>query len=219
MTLLILKYLHVIAFVYWLGGDLGTYIASNQVIKRDNSPEARHVALKIMLACDMGPKLSMPFIFILGVQMAQMMGIMNISDWAMRSLWMLTIMWFFNVAIMHFKEGTPLSKTVSRVDLWFRIFVAIGLVVWAIWGLANGEFAGDWFGWKLLIFAVMVFCGVMIRINLRSFIPAFSSMIQDGASEDTDSTMHRSLMRCRPYVWAIWLGLFVNAALGLHLIG
>ena len=57
MELLFFKYAHIIAMVYWLGGDLGTFFASNQVINRGLSPQARQTALKIMLACDRAPKL------------------------------------------------------------------------------------------------------------------------------------------------------------------
>ena len=68
-TYLLIKYAHLLAFVYWLGGDLGTFLASRQVVNSSNSPEARSVALKIMLACDMGPKLAMPIILPLGMQL------------------------------------------------------------------------------------------------------------------------------------------------------
>lgn len=79
MTLFVLKYLHILAFVYWLGGDLDTYFASNQIINKENSPQSRSVALKIMLACDMGPKLAMPLILILGIQMGVMSGVISLS--------------------------------------------------------------------------------------------------------------------------------------------
>ena len=219
MTLLFLTYLHVIAFVYWLGGDLGTYFASNQVMNKENSPEARNVALKIMLACDMGPKLAMPLIFILGAQMGQMSGIINLSSWALAVLWGLTALWFFNVAILYFKEGTDFAHRLARFDLWFRVSVVIALITWVFWGMNNEAFAGHWFGWKILIFAGLVFCGIMIRIKLKPFVPAFVKMMSEGASVETDDAMQASIMKCRPWVWLIWIGLFVNAALGLHLFG
>jgi len=219
MTLILLKYLHIIAFVYWLGGDLGTFFASSQVVRKDISPESRSVALKIMLACDMGPKLSMPIIFMLGAQMGYMMGIVSLPVWALGLLWALTALWFFNIAMIHFREGTNFAHKLAKFDLWFRIAVVIGLIFWAAWGLASGGFSGVWFGWKVLIFAALVACGIMIRINLKPFVPAFMKMMQDGASPKTDAAMSGSLAKCRPFVWCIWLGLFVNAAIGLHLIG
>ena len=69
--------------------DLGTYFASNQVINRDLSPEARRTALKIMLACDMGPKLAMPLIFTLGVHLADLLNAIALpaGAWARPGRW------------------------------------------------------------------------------------------------------------------------------------
>lgn len=219
MSYLILKYLHILAFVYWLGGDLGTYVASNHVVKRDLNPQARSTALKIMLACDMGPKLGMPLIFILGAQMSVMLGVITLPAWGLPLLCALTALWFTNIAILYFKEGSDFAHKLAKFDFWFRVIVCIGLIIWAVWGLMSAGFGGAWVGWKILIFAAMVFCGIMIRVHLKPFVPAFVSMMKDGASEATDTAMHTSLMKCRPYVWLIWLGLFINAALGIHLIG
>ena len=41
--------IHVLLFVYWLGGDLGVFYSSKFVVRPDISPEARAIAAKIML--------------------------------------------------------------------------------------------------------------------------------------------------------------------------
>ena len=74
MTFIILKYLHLLGFVYWLGGDLGTFLASRQVVRTDLSSQARQTALSILLACDLGPRLAMPIMLPLGVHMAGLLG-------------------------------------------------------------------------------------------------------------------------------------------------
>ncbi len=44
-------------------------------------------------------------------------------------------------------------------------------------------------------------------------------MMSAGATQASDVAMQRSIARCRPYVWCIWGGLFLNAALGTRLVG
>ena len=97
---LLLKFAHIIAFVYWLGGDLGTFIASRQVANDKLSAESRHVALKIMLACDMGPKLAMPLILPLGVQLAATAGMATLPGWALLCLWLVSAYWFTVVMVL-----------------------------------------------------------------------------------------------------------------------
>jgi hypothetical protein len=215
---LLLKFLHIIAFVYWLGGDLGTFLASRQVVNPDNSPQSRHVALKIMLACDMGPKLAMPLILPLGLQLAYLGGSLPLSGWQMGLAWGVSLYWFAVVMVLYLNEGKPFTAKLSQLDLYFRIAMAALLLALGAYQLIEGP-AAAWAAWKLIVFAAMVCCGIAIRINLKPFVPAFATMMGEGASAETDDTMAISIGRCRPWVWCIWAGLFLNAALGTHLIG
>lgn len=220
MDYLFLKYAHIIAFVYWLGGDLGTFLASNYVVNRDIGTESRGVALKIMLACDQGPKLAMPLIVTLGLQMAYMTGLLAVPAGVMIAAWLVSIYWFSVVMILHLNEGKAFTSIVSKIDFYFRIAVVVILLLWAIAGLMdNSLIRADWVAYKMIVFAGLVTCGIFIRINLKPFIPAFVSLMKDGASDELNDTLMASLMRCRPYVWCIWGGLFLNAAIGVHLLG
>jgi hypothetical protein len=217
---LLLKLLHIIAFVYWLGGDLGTFLASREVVNRDLSPESRHTALKIMLACDMGPKLAMPLILPLGLQLALLGGVIGLPAWIMSLAWIACLYWFGVVLILYLNEGKPFTARLSQLDFYFRILIVLLLIGYAGGALLNGTWINaDWAAWKLLVFGAMVACGIGIRINLKPFIPAFTAMMANGANEATDAAMENSIRRCRPFVWCIWGGLFLNAALGVHLIG
>ena len=87
------------------------------------------------------------------------------------------------------------------------------------YGLAGAPYLVDVrIGWKMLIFAALMGCGVMIRWHLKPFVPAFAALVADGPSDAVNDALEGSLARCRPYVTAIWLGLFVNAAIGMRLL-
>ena len=217
---LLLKFAHTIAFVYWLGGDLGTFLSSRQVINRGLSEESRSVALKIMLACDMGPKLAMPLILPLGMHIAYLGGSLAISATAVTITWLVSLYWFSVVMVLFLNEGKPFTIRLSKIDFYFRIIVVLVLLIYAaslLLGAANT--ASNWIVWKLLVFAVLVSCGIAIRLHLKPFLPAFIDMTSKGASEAGNRIMEKSIANCRPFVWCIWAGLFLNAALGIHLIG
>ncbi|MCB1688693.1 MAG: hypothetical protein KDI33_09420 [Halioglobus sp.] len=220
---LLLKYAHLIAFVYWLGGDLGTFIASRQVVNDKLSAQSRQVALKIMLACDMGPKLAMPAILPLGIHMASVSGALPISTELVAAAWLVGAYWFTVVLVLFLNEGKPFTQKLSQVDLYFRIAVVLVLLGWVTVLAVSGQGA-LWAQAKVAIFALMVCCGIAIRINLKPFVPAFIQIMSGGdeASADNASanaTMARCIARCRPFVWLIWAGLFTSAALGIHLLG
>ena len=216
---LVLKYAHVIGLVYWLGGDLGTFLASRQVVRRDLGVEARRVALKIMLACDQGPRLAMPAVFTLGWQMAVALGLLASPAWLNACVWIVGVAWFVVVLVLHRQEGKPFAARLATFDFRFRVLVMILIAAAAGWGLAGAPYLlDDRIGWKMLIFAGLMGCGVMIRWHLKPFAAAFASLVADGGSDAVNGALEGSLARCRPYVMAIWLGLFVSAAIGMRLL-
>jgi hypothetical protein len=217
---LLLKFAHMIAFVYWLGGDLGTFLSSRQVINRKLSEESRSVALKIMLACDMGPKLAMPLILPLGMHLAYLGGTVAISGTVVAVTWLLSLYWFGVVMVLFLNEGKPFTIRLSKIDFYFRIAVVAALLIYAASLLHSAQVgASNWIAWKLIVFAGLVCCGIAIRLHLKPFLPAFIDMSTKGASEAGNRIMEKSIAHCRPFVWCIWAGLFLNAALGIHLIG
>lgn len=219
MEYLLVKYAHLIAFVYWLGGDLGTYFAGNYVVNRKYSADGRGVAFKIMMACDQGPKLTMPLIFALGVQLSYMAKLISLPLWGLIGVWAICLLWFGNVNYLYFTNNSKAKAFVAKFDFNFRIAVTIGIVIYAIAGLVdNSIIRADWVAYKMLLFAFLVFCGVMVRVYFKPFVPAYIQLMQNGPSDEVNDTLENSLSKARFWVWIIWIGLFVNAAIGLHII-
>jgi hypothetical protein len=201
---LFLKLLHLVAFVYWLGGDLGTFFSSRFVVDPKLSPAQRAIALKIMLGCDQGPKLCMPLIFAIGFTMAAQMSFITVPALAVTAVWAVALLWFGNVNYLYFTKNAAAKARLSQVDLYFRVVVVLAL-------LAGGAFvAPGWLAAKIWIFAGLVACGIYIRIQLKPFVA--------GSSPAVEAALGGSIARVRPAVYLIWVGLLLEAALGLHLL-
>lgn len=216
---LTLKLLHILAFVYWLGGDLGTFFSSRFVVDSRLSAAQRGTALKIMLGCDQGPKLAMPLIFAIGYSMSTQVGFIQLPGLVEGLVWLIALLWFGNVNYLYFTANQAAKARLSQWDLYFRIVVVLGLAglsLAALFGL--GPIGPHWLALKIMIFAALVACGIWIRIQLRPFVVAFGQLMGSGSNAEIEATLSRALGRCRPAVYLIWLGLVANAALGLHLI-
>lgn len=59
---------------------------------------------------------------------------------------------------------------------------------------------------------------IIIGHLLKPFVVAFARMMVEGPSAEFNHEMSATLQTVRPWVFLIWLGLFVNAAIGLHLL-
>jgi hypothetical protein len=111
------------------------------------------------------------------------------------------------------------KAAVAKFDFNMRMVVTALIVAYAIWGLLTTDvIRADWVAYKMLIFAFLVACGVVVRVYFKPFVPAFVELVTNGASDEVNETLSTSLKKVRVWVWMIWVGLFANAAIGLHLI-
>ena len=217
--LLLLKFIHLILFVYWLGGDLGVFYSSNYVVKSGLSVEARRTAAKIMFWLDQGPKICMTLILPVGVHLASAMGYLALGNTTLVLIWAVCLAWLANVNAIHLISRRDVKKRLERIDFWFRAALIAALSCVSVYALITDELIPvNWVAVKLLSFALLVACGLLIRIYLRPFGPAFVALLERGATVEGDRIMRESLGRCRYFVVSIWVILLFNAAIGIHLI-
>ncbi len=216
---LLIKLLHIVCFVYWLGGDLGTFYASRFVVRSDLSNESRSTALTIMMGCDQGPRFAMPLILPLGLHLAHITGLFAVSEVWLMVTWLLAAVWAITVMVLHFAHGKAFIPALTQFDFYFRAVMIAGLLGVSIYALLTGNILkADWLATKLLIFALLVGCGLMIRVGLKPFMTGWGKLMSGDGSEAVNQQIQGAIANCRPYVYAIWVGLLVNAALGTHLI-
>ena len=211
----LLLYVHVLALVYWLGGDLGTFLSSRHVLRSELGVESRQTAFKILMECDMGPRLAMPIILGSGCHLAALRW-PNVLPAEVALLgWLLVAIWVGLVAAIH----NPMGHRMPSLTQWglrLRFAVVIGLLGASAYGLTLG--VPGWIALKIAVFAVLVACGIAVRFALKPFAIAYASMVSEGASDAGNAAMITHMGVVRRYVWVIWIGLFMNAALGLHVI-
>lgn len=213
------KFAHILAFVYWLGGDLGTFFGSKYVIDPSKSADARAMALKIMLACDQGPKIAMPLIFPLGMAMAANIGLLEVDSLLQWSVWIVALIWFVNVNYLYFSNNIAVKKQIARFDFWLRIVAIVAIIFFAIAGSTGQQWIkADWISYKMLIFALMVIFGLLIRIALKPFPDDFRKLMTQGVDHALNARLARQMKLAKPWVWGIWAGLFANAMIGVHLL-
>ena len=72
-----------------------------------------------------------------------------------------------------------------------------------------------WIGAKLILFAALIFCGIMIRKNIGGFIKGIHNIVNDNINDADDEAMTKSLSKARVFVITIWILLLVQAGIGV----
>lgn len=211
----LVKYLHVLLFVYWLGADAGVFYSSNFVINDKLTKEARLTAFKIFINLDMLPRYCLAMMLTVGGVLAEFIGYEH-PLWQMAAIVALGPIWVWVVHMVHVKEGTDFGRLLAKGDYYFRAFMIVALTASVIYHWITGPLRPyPWLAAKLLIFAFLIFCGFMVRKKIPPFIEGFRTLAVDGATPVSDRKMYDGLMACRPYVWAIWIGVALSAFIGL----
>ena len=207
---------HLLLFVYWLGGDMGVFYSSGMVIDPKLSNSARVTAAKIMVNLDLVPRICMSLMLTVGGLLTAQGGYMEHPLWQTVGFILLGPGWLGMVLFIHLKGGTPLGKTVTKIDYWFRWVLVIYLIISVGVSFAIGRLSSEpWIGGKLIVFAVMVFCGLMIRKYLPPYGMGILALRNDQISDEINEGMLKSLETVRPFVIAIWIGLVIEAYLGV----
>jgi hypothetical protein len=211
----LVKYLHVLLFVYWLGGDAGVYYSSKFVTNASLSRDARLTAFKIFVNLDMLPRYCLALMLTVGGVLAEFIGYEH-PLWQTIAIVALGPIWVWVVHTIHVKEGTEFGRKLAALDRKFRVFMIVAIVASVAYHWVTGPLQPyPWLAAKLLIFAFLIFCGFMIRLKIPPFIEGFRTLATTGPTPESDRMMSEGMGACRPYVLIIWAGVAISALIGI----
>jgi hypothetical protein len=217
--------LHLVLFVFWLGGDLGVFYSSRFVLRPDLTPAARATALSVMSGLDLGPKICLVLFLPSGVTLmalephgAELFGVPVFGRWQVVLVWLLALGWLAATIADHRTHGR--FPWVRRADWAVRIGLIAALAALSAYTLLADRPFGvttdpRWLGGKVALYTAAIACGLGIRLTLRPFGPAFGALIGGGSTPEVERALKRSVDGCLPYVFGIWAAVLSAGALGI----
>lgn len=208
----LLLLLHVLILVYWLGGDLGAFVASFLIANPANDRAARLGAARLLGDVDMAPRTALILAFPTGFALAAARGWVAVDLVWIAVSCVASLIWLFVAWRIHLYHAAP-GSSLRQIDLGLRWVVAAGLGAGGVAGLAGVMGWPLFVNLKLLILAGCVLTGLFVRRLTADLGPALGALAAGQA--DADTRIARSLAATRPAVLFIWLLLLAAALLGL----
>jgi hypothetical protein len=216
MDYLLLKLLHLLCFVYWLGADIGVFYASRHVCDPTLGVEARATAAKIMGWVDMLPRYCLVLILPLGITLAVRGGWWAGGAPAAALSWVLAALWLGLVVALGRRPPPARLAVLRRIDYALRFGVIAATAGIGLAGLAGaGPLTATWLAGKSLLFAALVASGLAVRVLAAPFGPAFAQVMQAGSQPGLESILQQAMARAKRVVVLIWVLLVAAAWLGV----
>jgi hypothetical protein len=211
----LLVYAHVLAFVFWLGGDLGVAILGSAFRDRTKPLATRLEILRLLATVDMGPRTAWVVMVPLSITLVDVGGYWDVPLSIVIGAWVIGAAWLALTWTIHVRDPGPGTDRLKTLEFWLKIAITLGygvLGVTAVLGL--GPLEGNWLGWKALTFAAIFVVATMIDVAGKPVGPLLMKLINDGSSDATEVPLRRAMDTARLWVWATYVLLFVISYLG-----
>ncbi len=189
----ILKWMHIIAVIYWLGGEWGVFQTSYNVTNSRLSMDERLRHMETAYRIDILARTGIIIVLPLGLQLGNMLGIQPFGGGWLIGMWILTALWLTLTWTAFIKRRDKAGITLTLWDERIRYVLIPVLAVVAIVSLVTGgPFTAAWYATKVLIFSGLLVIGLGLRFVMRHW---------------------SGYARLMAYVY--WIGIGTNAFLGV----
>lgn len=214
----ILRWLHIIAMVYWLGGEWGVFQTSYKVTNPKLSLDERMRHMDTAYRIDIMARTGIISLLPLGLHMGHLWGVQPFGGGWLVGMWILWAVWMGITWGAFANRGKPLGKMLSDIEDWTRYIVIPLLIVSALSSLLGaGPFlAGDgqkWFAAKMLTYGLMLILGFGLRLVMHEWRALFP-ILAKGPNADVEAKLNRSIQLARAIAYTYWVGILTTAFFG-----
>ena len=211
-TVMVLKWLHILAMVYWLGGEWGVFQTSYNVINRNLPMDERKRHMETAYRIDILARTGILLLFPLGWQMGHFYGVQPFGGVWIAAVWVLFALWLALCWAAFFARETDRGLALTKMDERIRfVFIPAIFIVAVTSLLGYGPFeAGPmqkWFSAKVLIFSLLLVIGLKLRFIMREWTELFRVLAADPDNQQAEETLEKSIRVGRGLAYLYWIGI------------
>ena len=205
---LVWKYAHLLMFVFWVGTDMGVFLAARRCTDAKLSFASRvtllHMALRIELLPRTRWKAALPF----GVMLSMDAGLLPISASALAAVWVFSLAWWAISMTGAWFYDKPFGHQLGRITNLLTLLVGICLIVLALSSWAGyGPVVAD-AGWLQLKVGLYGLINLLIIWMLLAFDPlgaAFGRLAVEGSGAEIEAIISQTMNRSTVILGATYL--------------
>ena len=216
MTLyLFLKWAHIIAMAYWLGGEWGVFNASRPITDTNLSLEERRRHMETAYRIDILPRTGIILLLPLGLHMGALLNVQPLKGPWIVGMWILVAIWLSITYSAFFKRGTDAGVRLTKIDESFRYIIIPALLVFGIYSIVTGwPFTAPWYAAKAALYGVALIIGLLLRFIMRHWVMLFRQ-IAEGPNPEAEARLDKELAFGRGLAYIYWIVIGTVAFFGV----
>jgi hypothetical protein len=216
--LAVLKWLHIVAMVYWLGGEWGVFQTSYNVINRNLSLDERKRHMETAYRIDILARTGIILLLPLGLHMGHLWGIQPLGGAWLVGMWVFVAFWLGLCWAAFVKRETDQGVKLTKYDEAIRFVVIPALILVAIASLlGHGPLAaGDgqkWYSAKMMLYGGTLIIGLKLRFIMREWTAMFRILAQ-GPNAQVEAVLDKSIRFGRNLAYLYWITILTVAYFG-----
>jgi hypothetical protein len=207
---LVLVYVHVLLMVFWLGTDIGVFIAGLYFADPRRPLPQRRMAMELGMVVDRFPRVCFVAMLPVGVQLAWLRGVLPLPVGAVYGVWASCALWMVAVLARMALHDDARARPWKLLEHLFIVLALLALSGGGAILLAHGGPAPEWLAGKMLAYAAVCLFAILLERSFAPGVLAFAKILDSGSSEPEEATLARSMRWT--YTWVIGIYLAVIAA-------
>ncbi len=206
----ILRWVHILAMVYWLGGEWGVFQTSYHVTNPALSLEERKRHMETAYRIDILARTGIVLLLPLGLHMGKIYGFVPLLDGAgVWLMWLFFAVWLAMTWTAFFKRETDIGIKVTQLEEWLRYpLIAVILITsfMALGGtgpIESGE-NNQWYPAKMALYAFALCIGLFLRLVMRRWTARFRILAM-GPDAEQEAALAREIGWARIAAYIYWI--------------
>ena len=214
-TYIFLKWAHIIAMAYWLGGEWGVFNASRPITNTKLSLEERQRHMETAYRIDILPRTGIILLLPLGLHMGALLNVQPLKGPWIVGMWLFVAGWLSITFTAYVNRGTDLGVRMTKIDESFRYVVIPALLIFGIYSLIyNMPLTAPWYAAKVTLYGVALIIGLGLRIIMRNWVHLFRA-IEAGPNPEAEARLDKQLAFGRGLAYIYWIVIGTVAFFGV----
>lgn len=207
----LLRWVHILAMVYWLGGEWGVFQTSYNVTNSALSLDERKRHMETAYRIDILARTGIVLLFPLGLHMGKLYGFIPLLEapGALAAMWLFFLAWLGMTWAAFLKRETDLGIKITRTEELLRYpLIAIIVILSVMAFMGSGPVVSSegtyWYPAKMILYAFTLVIGLFLRFVMRQWTVYFRALAA-GPDAAIQARLDKEIAQARIAAYIYWI--------------